>query len=385
MHFPQYTPLKKSVVGPRRLVKLPPDPRESHINFFDETNFRHLLRVERMRTERSKKPFLLMLLDVKKLLSDCLPQEHPDSIRLALIPALREVDIRGWYHMHSTIGIIFTEMTPERGLFFDLFVQKMRDHFCRTFNPDWLSKIDVTCHTFPETKDNSISNKTFNIKLYPDLIRRTPGRKLSLQVKKIMDITGSLLALLAFAPLFLIIAAAIKATSEGPVFFKQQRVGQNGKIFNMLKFRSMTNGCDSSEHQNYIRKYICENNSAAAEPGVYKLTHDSRITPVGRWLRKTSLDELPQFINVLKGDMSLVGPRPPIPYECDLYETWHRRRLQSCMPGITGLWQVSGRSRTTFDDMVRLDLKYVREWSLWLDIKILIRTPGAVFNGKGAM
>ena len=385
MNFPKHVPLKKSLTVPRNLMKLTDAPYENHEDFFDEAHFRHLLRVERMRTERSKKPFLLLLLDITKFLNECLPHEHPESIKLALIPALREVDIRGWYHMHSTIGIIFTEMKPEKDTFFDLFVQKMRNHFCQTFNPDWLSKIDVTCHPFPESKDDSLSDKTFNINLYPDLTGRAPGRKLALKIKKIMDVLGSLIALLVFAPLFLLIAAAIKATSDGPVFFKQQRVGQNGKTFNMLKFRSMKNGCNSDEHQNYIKKYICENNSAAAEPGVFKLTHDSRITPIGRLLRKTSLDELPQFINVLKGDMSLVGPRPPIPYECELYETWHRRRLQSCMPGITGLWQVSGRSRTTFDDMVRLDLKYVREWSLWLDIKILFMTPMAVFNGNGAL
>jgi lipopolysaccharide/colanic/teichoic acid biosynthesis glycosyltransferase len=131
-------------------------------------------------------------------------------------------------------------------------------------------------------------------------------------------------------------------------------------------------------------KYIGEQQNSAVEPGVFKLKDDLRITPVGRWLRKTSLDELPQLINVLKGDMSLVGPRPPIPYECDLYDIWHRRRLLSCKPGITGLWQVVGRSRTTFDDMVRLDLKYINEWSLGLDLKILLKTPGAVFGGDGA-
>jgi lipopolysaccharide/colanic/teichoic acid biosynthesis glycosyltransferase len=121
------------------------------------------------------------------------------------------------------------------------------------------------------------------------------------------------------------------------------------------------------------------------EPGVFKLTHDSRITPIGCFLRKTSLDELPQLINVLMGNMSLVGPRPPLPYECELYDVWHRRRLLSCKPGITGLWQVLGRSRTTFDDMVRLDLRYIREWRLWLDIKILLMTPKAVINGTGAL
>ncbi|MGC9976520.1 MAG: sugar transferase, partial [Syntrophales bacterium] len=119
-------------------------------------------------------------------------------------------------------------------------------------------------------------------------------------------------------------------------------------------------------------------------PGVYKLSNDPRITPIGQFLRKTSLDELPQFINVLKGEMSLVGPRPPIPYECELYDIWHRRRLLSVKPGITGPWQVSGRSSTTFDEMVRLDLKYINGWSLWLDVKLLLKTPFVILTGKGA-
>jgi lipopolysaccharide/colanic/teichoic acid biosynthesis glycosyltransferase len=177
---------------------------------------------------------------------------------------------------------------------------------------------------------------------------------------------------------------AIKLDSEGPVFFRQKRLGLNGRSFDLLKFRSMYTNCDSINHKEYIKKYIGEQNNSAIEPGVFKLRNDPRITSVGRVLRKTSLDELPQLINVLKGEMSLVGPRPPIPYECDLYDIWHRRRLLSCKPGITGLWQVTGRSRTTFDEMVRLDLKYISEWSLWLDFKILLKTPKAVFGGEGA-
>jgi lipopolysaccharide/colanic/teichoic acid biosynthesis glycosyltransferase len=119
-------------------------------------------------------------------------------------------------------------------------------------------------------------------------------------------------------------------------------------------------------------------------PEIYKIVSDPRVTQTGRLLRKSSLDELPQLINVLKGEMSLVGPRPPLPYEYERYSTWHRRRLMEVKPGITGLWQVNGRSRTTFDEMVRLDLEYVRSWSIWLDLKILLRTPAAVLSGEGA-
>ena len=247
-----------------------------------------------------------------------------------------------------------------------------------------LDKIAISFHVFPEQQGDVSIDGPFVAKLYPDLPKRDLGIRLSLAVKKVMDVSFSAAALLLFSPVFLAIAAAIKWTSDGPVFFRQERLGYNGKSFMCLKFRSMYKDSDPGKHKDYIRKYISEQQNAAVEPGVFKLKDDLRITAIGRWLRKTSLDELPQLINVLKGDMSLVGPRPPIPYECDLYDIWHRRRLLSCKPGITGLWQVMGRSRTTFDDMVRLDLKYINEWSLGLDLKILLKTPGAVFGGDGA-
>jgi len=198
------------------------------------------------------------------------------------------------------------------------------------------------------------------------------------------------LALILFSPVFLAVAAAVKWTSEGPVLFRQERIGQWGKPFVFLKFRSMYVNQADNPHRVYIEKLIRENkeaNGGQAENGeapVFKLTDDPRITPVGRFIRKTSLDELPQLINVLRGEMSLVGPRPPVAYEADVYDVWHRMRLLTVKPGITGLWQVMGRSRTTFDEMVRMDLRYVTEWSLWQDIKIILKTPWAVIAGKGA-
>jgi lipopolysaccharide/colanic/teichoic acid biosynthesis glycosyltransferase len=203
-----------------------------------------------------------------------------------------------------------------------------------------------------------------------------------------MDIVGSVLALLLFAPVFLAIALAIRLTSKGPVFFRQKRVGQSGEEFTFLKFRTMHVNNDPRIHQEYVRQLIA--GTAQRHPGngngecVYKLTKDSRITRVGRFLRRTSLDELPQFLNVLRGEMALVGPRPATAYEVEAYDTWHRRRIFEAKPGITGLWQVSGRSRVNFDEMVRLDLQYARTWSPWVDLKILMRTPAAVFFGDGA-
>jgi lipopolysaccharide/colanic/teichoic acid biosynthesis glycosyltransferase len=162
-------------------------------------------------------------------------------------------------------------------------------------------------------------------------------------------------------------------------------VGHYGKVFTFLKFRSMHINNDTSVHREYVANLIAGRAvrlpSNGDGDGVYKLTNDKRITRVGKFLRRSSLDELPQFLNVLKGDMSLVGPRPAIPYEVASYQTWHRRRILEVKPGITGLWQVNGRNRIKFDEMVRLDLQYAKGWSPWLDIKILLRTPRAVFRG----
>jgi lipopolysaccharide/colanic/teichoic acid biosynthesis glycosyltransferase len=185
---------------------------------------------------------------------------------------------------------------------------------------------------------------------------------------------------------FLVIAALVRLTSRGPVFFRQVRVGEHAKTFKMLKFRTMYTGVDAALHQEFVTRFITASDSCN-EPGKdarFKIAHDPRITPVGQFLRKTSLDELPQFWNVVRGDMSLVGPRPPLSYEVEVYQSWHRRRVLDAKPGITGLWQVEGRSRTTFDEMVRLDLRQAKKRSLWADIKILLATPKAVVNGKGA-
>jgi exopolysaccharide biosynthesis polyprenyl glycosylphosphotransferase len=213
------------------------------------------------------------------------------------------------------------------------------------------------------------------------------SKKAALVVKRFMDIAGSIAALIVFSPLFVLIAVIIKLTSKGPILFKQERLEQFGKAFTCLKFRSMYANNDLKIHQEFMKRVISGkhdgNSNGGAKPS-YKMTNDPRITKIGKLLRRTSLDELPQFLNVLKGDMSLVGPRPPLAYEYEEYDVWHRRRVLEIKPGITGLWQVKGRSRVRFDDMVRLDLQYARGWSLWLDIQILLQTPRAVLFGDGA-
>jgi lipopolysaccharide/colanic/teichoic acid biosynthesis glycosyltransferase len=204
-------------------------------------------------------------------------------------------------------------------------------------------------------------------------------------VKRSLDAAGSLALLLALGPLLLLIAALVKLNSPGPIFFRQARIGRRGKPFTMLKFRTMQANADSALHQQYVTQFIKAGGQPPATGGaVFKITNDPRVTKLGHILRKTSLDELPQLWNVLKGEMSLVGPRPALAYELEQYQHWHMRRVFEAKPGITGLWQVSGRSRTTFDGMVRLDLRYARTHSLWTDIKILLATPAAVISGRGA-
>ena len=205
-------------------------------------------------------------------------------------------------------------------------------------------------------------------------------------VKRASDVLIASFALLVLAPLWLLIAVLIKLDSRGPVVYRQERVGMDGRIFLFLKFRTMLTGADDRQHREFQRRYIegrPETNLGDAERPVFKLYDDPRVTRTGRVLRRLSLDEMPQLLNVLRGDMSVVGPRPPIPYEVEAYELWHRKRLDM-KPGLTGLWQVSGRNRLSFDEMVRLDLFYIENWSLWLDLRIILKTLPVVLRGDDA-
>jgi exopolysaccharide biosynthesis polyprenyl glycosylphosphotransferase len=201
--------------------------------------------------------------------------------------------------------------------------------------------------------------------------------------KRTLDLVCAVLLLLITWPILLIAAIAVKLTSRGPVTFKQERVGQNGHIFDCYKFRTMYMENDPKYHRQFAREWIYDTEKSKQEEKgriVHKLTADPRITTIGRILRTFSIDELPQLFNVLIGDMSMVGPRPPLPYEVSLYRNWHLRRLD-VMPGITGLWQVSGRNLLSFEEMVRLDLQYIENWSIGLEIKILLKTVWVVLHG----
>ena len=204
-------------------------------------------------------------------------------------------------------------------------------------------------------------------------------------VKRTFDLLIAALSIAVLFPLWLLIALLIKLDSRGTVFYTQERVGMDGRLFLLYKFRTMKAGADSEAHREYQRAFIAgraEANLGNEQRPTYKLLADPRITRVGKVLRRTSLDEVPQLLNVLLSDMSLVGPRPPIPYEVEAYELWHRKRLDM-KPGVTGLWQVSGRNRLPFEEMVRLDLFYIENWSLLLDLKIILRTGLVMLGGEG--
>jgi exopolysaccharide biosynthesis polyprenyl glycosylphosphotransferase len=350
-----------------------------------QDQFMRKLCLERKRTERSRRHFVLMLLECQASNRE----EALEKVWRALLPSTRETDIKGWYQDGAIVGVIFTEIGAAEGTSVaNALLTRVTHALSNTLSIEQLNEIKISFRIFPDEWSKTKPGSPADYTLYPDLMQDIDRQNISRSLKRSIDIAGSLFALLLFAPLLIVISVAVKLTSRGPVFFRQARVGQYGKMFTFLKFRSMSFSNDHTIHKEYIRHLI----SGTARPAeakesqrkVYKLTADPRITPVGRLLRRTSLDELPQLFNVLRGEMSLVGPRPPIPYELDYYDIWHKHRLLPVKPGITGLWQVEGRSRVSFDEMVRLDLKYARSWSLWLDLKILLRTPQAVVFGEGA-
>jgi lipopolysaccharide/colanic/teichoic acid biosynthesis glycosyltransferase len=209
---------------------------------------------------------------------------------------------------------------------------------------------------------------------------------LNFALKRAFDVTVGMLLLIAAAPVLAAGAVAIRLFDGGPILFRQTRIGMRGRPFSMLKLRTMRSAADDSAHRDYVRQWINQGESAAQDGSggerVFKLANDQRVTQAGRWLRRFSVDELPQLINVIRGEMSLIGPRPALPYELELYQPWHLRRLQAA-PGITGLWQVSGRNHLSFDEMVRLDVQYLQSWSFAGDLRILARTVPAMLRGGG--
>jgi exopolysaccharide biosynthesis polyprenyl glycosylphosphotransferase len=351
-------------------------------DLYEDRDFLQLLYLERRRCERSNRPLCLILLEGTGIADFAAREIAFRQVFDQLRASIRETDIIGWYKQNGTLAVIFSDLNSADKMVVNTVHTKVSGAVTLALTPDLVKHIRISVHLFP--RSNDLGTDATDLTFYPELPHQYQARKAAHVVKRIIDIGGSLLLLTLLAPLLALIALVIKVNSKGPVIFRQIRVGQHGRLFSFWKFRSMYTGSDATIHKEYVTNFISCGQPATEAGAVYKITNDPRVTPVGRFLRKTSLDELPQLWNVIRGDMSLVGPRPPLPYEFESYALWHRRRILEVKPGITGLWQVMGRSRISFNDMVRLDLKYVHQWSIWLDIRILLQTPKAVLMGEGA-
>jgi lipopolysaccharide/colanic/teichoic acid biosynthesis glycosyltransferase len=347
-----------------------------------QSYFRTMLNFEIRRTERSKNPFLLVLISIEESIINSIDRITLQKFRETFDAITRETDIKGWYRENRTIGIVYTDMSSQNR---DLILKKVKDGLRKVFGHSIPQNAFIKTYLYPEDLGKeSIRNSVDSLDALPDHSHRTSTQLVAQTAKRIIDIAGSIVGIILFSPALILIPLIIKLTSKGPVFFRQKRIGFNGQTFNILKFRSMYTNNDSSIHKKFIQDFIKNQGTVNSDTKIFKIVRDPRVTWIGRILRKTSFDELPQFFNVLWGNMSLVGPRPAIPYETADYDAWHKRRFLGVKPGITGFWQVYGRSTTAFDTMVRMDIHYVRTWTPIMDIKLMFKTPLTLFTAKGA-
>ena len=362
------------------------DERPIGVHVMNERVFKTVIHREHRRTDRADQSFIVALINADGDLATAIWDDIIDG----LASAKRDTDYLGWYRTNETLGLVLTDVNippQELALTVDARVQRA---LARRVRLDVFARLTISFHVHPDsaplTRDEA---PAYAVSPLP-APTSTPTKSAVLYagIKRAIDIIGSASLLLMLTPFLLLVGALVKLMSPGPMFFRQVRVGQMKKPFTMFKFRSMHVNADTTVHQQFYGEFIKSSKSQKLNGGdeatPFKIANDSRITPIGAILRKTSVDELPQLWNVLRGDMSLVGPRPPLPYELEQYERWHCRRVMDAKPGLTGLWQVAGRSRTSFDEMVRLDLRYAKTCSLATDLKILLATPGAVIAGKGA-
>jgi lipopolysaccharide/colanic/teichoic acid biosynthesis glycosyltransferase len=342
-----------------------------------QDDFLHCLQREKRRAERAGSALSVVIYRSRRkaAVHERLVGQQERLLEL-LQRAKRETDLLG-YLEDSSIAVLCPG-TDEPGT--KEFIRRM--HVLAQDLP-----FTASAATYPDQLLEDLAHETRAAPDFEALLRNEGalGTTHGYALKRAVDIAGALLAMVMFAPLMAVIALAIAATSRGPVIFRQIRLGKNGLPFVFYKFRSMRCGVDDSVHRQFVADLI----SGQAPTGgttkpLYKMRADPRVTPIGRWIRKLSIDELPQLFNVLKGDMSLVGPRPPLPYEAAHYQPWHLRRILALQPGITGLWQVEGRSRVTFDEMVRMDLRYINRCSLAMDLRILLKTIVVVARCEGA-
>ena len=379
-------PVARRVVRSSRL-----ETRPSRKPILSQELFRDVLVRDWRRAERFTEPFVLLLVELVEV--EGRPQSVSEAQSLwtraiaALAASTRHTDVMGWFEGGTVLGVILTELGQSDTATAEL-ANLLRRQLAKRLEPDVLERLTLRLHAHAHARLESggpDGPRPADPLLLELCAPRNPS-PVREAIKRGLDILGSLALLAVLSPLYLLIAILVKLKSPGPVFFRQDRIGQGAKAFTMFKFRTMHVDADRSLHHEFVTRFIKSSGQSAelGENELFKIKNDPRVTPIGRILRRTSLDELPQFWNVLRGDMSLVGPRPPLAYELEQYRSWHWRRVLDAKPGITGLWQVVGRSRTSFDDMVRLDLRYVRTCSLTTDIKILLATPRAVVSGKGA-
>jgi lipopolysaccharide/colanic/teichoic acid biosynthesis glycosyltransferase len=331
---------------------------------------------EKRRVDRSKAPLSLIIYRMAQRSG----LSSISALASQLLANKRETDIAGWLG-DDVLAVICPDTGDEGG---QRFIDKI----------DAMSgdlHYSVECLTYPDHLFDGLAAPVHAVHGPSPLLAGQFGRDLSREaywLKRPLDILGALVALALFAPVMLATALAIKLSSRGPVIFTQTRLGRWGVPFRFYKFRSMTVDNDDRIHRDYVKGLIGREGAGGDRTDTngawYKIKADPRVTWVGRFIRRTSIDELPQLLNVLTGDMSLVGPRPPLSYEAESYRSWHLRRVLDIRPGMTGLWQVEGRGKLTFDEMVRMDLSYIRSCSLRLDLRILAKTAPVVLSCEGA-
>lgn len=373
--------------------------------FYSRRLLEQRIKEERFRTYRIGSPFSVVLFDPFKLVPRGIGNKRDSINRIinSLDQETRETDIKGWWN-RNTLAVILLDTFPEKVLpLIEDRVSKIRANAYGGIEST--DKVQFEIYNFPNTQqleEKARDNEREEDSERPEnrFNQNCPKRNYLINlpdgnfwnsfrgiIKRYLDIAFSITGLIILSPFLLLCALLIKLESPGPVFYRQTRVGKDGKCFILLKFRSMLNNAAEEIHKNHIKNLMngvaglsCDGRSGERS---YKLTEDRRITMVGKFLRKTSIDELPQLINVLRGDMALVGPRPHPVYEVEKYRLWHSHRLD-VKPGITGFGQIYGRFDTEYEDVYRLDLRYLKRQSLILDLHILLKTIPLVLSRRGA-
>jgi lipopolysaccharide/colanic/teichoic acid biosynthesis glycosyltransferase len=361
----------------RRFIDGSSRPGKALPGLLSAEEFAAVLDREKLRTERSGSPFVVVVFDVDCAGRRGLREQVLAGLGIILRDHGRASDTRGFYRdaSRTKLGLLMPDSLPEKT---SRVIEAVRRDFLRRRN-EWLPRTaELSWEVLRYPPDGIEHGGRFeeaNLGSYRLSGLKTQEAGGSSVLKRAVDVLGASMLLLILAPLFLLVALAIKLASRGPVFFRQERVGPGGGTFAMLKFRTMAHNSDSECHRRHVEAL------AISEVPMTKLEHDPRIFKVGRFLRKYYIDELPQLVNVVWGEMSLVGPRPDVTYSVRHYKLWQRRRLLAA-PGMTGSWQVSGKNATTLSGMARLDIAYARNRSLWLDLMILLKTLPVVIYGE---